>query len=494
MSLKKVLSLGISVVFLGSISVGITVADELKDLSLIKPLTSHRSSSNDPTGNVDNVTSFAPGQTHIMLDSKGPGCIRHIWMTIAAFPGHQTVLRDLVLRMYWENATLPAVEVPLGDFFALGHGRYNTIRSVPVCVGDNPRALNCYWPMPFHQHGRIEIYNAGDRGIRRIYYNIDYELGAQDSQQGLFHALYRRDPDLPGQPDDGIKPQNNYVILETEGEGQFVGCVLSVDAAAKGWWGEGDEMIYVDRRDEPTIRGTGSEDYFCNAWGFSKPFSYPYYGVPLLEKLQNGNKLTTAYRWHITDPVRFFNYLKVTIEHIYPKNITNDYSSVAFWYQRQPIQKREALPQGSANHPQFDPPEKNTTGNYDIDGTELEVTLRWEGLDVLAVTTEYSKTSRGGYLRIRPGAQLCALPLNVDENGLYEVQVRPYLQFPDAVTKFQMGLEKDKLKTIDKPAGDILFKYLSLGKTDSKNGVVTFFLKSSGPVGLDAIRLQKVSP
>ncbi len=491
---NNILYVGTYVIVLGSILTGVSVANDRNDLSLIKPLTSHRSSSNDPTGNTDNITSFAPGQTHTMLDCQGPGCIHHFWMTVSTFPGHQTVLRDLVLRMYWENAPVPAVEVPLGDFFALGHGRYYTVRSATVCVGDNPKALNCYWPMPFHQHARIEIHNAGNRGVRRIYYNIDYELGPLDTQQALFHALYRREPHLPGQPQSDINPQDNYVILETEGQGQFVGCVLSVDADARGWWGEGDDMIYVDRRDRPTIKGTGSEDYFCNAWGFKNPFSFPYYGAPLLEKLQNGHKLTTAYRWHITDPIRFHHYLKVTIEHLYPPNITNDYASVAFWYQRQPIRKREPLPPGSKNHPQFDPPEKNTAGKYQIDGTELEVALRQQGLEVLAVTTSLSSTSRGGYLRIGPGSQLCTVPLKVDEDGRYEIRIRPYLDFSDAVSQFQLGVAHDNLKTIRKPADGSLFKYITLGNADSQNGVVRFYLKSTGPVGLDAIQLQKVSP
>lgn len=328
----------------------------IDDVAKIKPLVSGRTGTHDPAGNADSLNSFGPGATQVLLDVAGPGRINHVWMTYATFAGHQTLLRDLVLRMYWEQSTVPAVEVPLGDFFALGHGRSYQVNSAAIVVGDHVRALNCYWPMPFYQHARIELYNGGERTVRRIFYNIDYETGPIESELGLFHAVYHRNKSLAGQNRFALEPEKNYVILETEGRGQYVGCVLNVDADAKGWWGEGDEIIYVDRRDKPAISGAGSEDYFCNAWGFRNEFSYGYYGVPLLETLDNERKLTTAYRWHIPDPVRFERYVKVTLEPIYDESVTNDYSSVAFWYQHDPIKHRRPLPKD--NRARFNPPAK----------------------------------------------------------------------------------------------------------------------------------------
>jgi len=310
----------VSVIFMIILSVQTSLYGMgLDELATVVDRTSHRASSYDRTGgNIDIISSFAPRATEVLLDTEGPGKITHMWLTFTSFPGNQTALRDLVIRMYWEHSSVPSVEVPLGDFFALGHNKYYQVQSIPVAVGDNRRALNCYWPMPFYKHARIELYNNGRRSIRRIYYNIDYELGSIPARQGLFHAEYRRDKELRGQSKHGnTTGKDNYVILETEGRGHYVGCVLYVDAQPGGWWGEGDDMIFIDHYEKPVIIGTGSEDYFCNAWGYANAFSYPYYGAPLLEKRPDGGKYTTVYRWHVQDPVRFTKHIKVTIEHVY---------------------------------------------------------------------------------------------------------------------------------------------------------------------------------
>src|SRR6476469_609621 len=138
----------------------------LEDLPALQDRTSHRASSHDPTGgNVDSLLSLAPGSTHVLLETDGPGCVRHVWMTLTVFPNHATALRDLVLRMSWEGSGVPAVETPLGDFFALGHCRRYPVQSAPIAVGQHPSALNCYWPMPFYKHARIELYNSGTRSV-----------------------------------------------------------------------------------------------------------------------------------------------------------------------------------------------------------------------------------------------------------------------------------------------------------------------------------------
>ncbi len=466
----------------------------MSDVAKIKPLESRRASTHDPAGNADSLNSFAPGQTHVMLDKDGPGRINHIWMTYATFAGHQTALRDLVIRMYWENSAIPAVEVPLGDFFAQGHSRSYNVNSAPITIGENPRALNCYWPMPFYKHARIEIYNSGQRGIRRIFYNINYELGPMDTDLGLFHAVYHRNRNLPGQNRFQLEKDKNYVILETQGQGQYVGCVLNVDADAEGWWGEGDEIIYVDDQNQPRISGTGSEDYFCNAWGFKNTFSYAYYGVPLTEKLENGRQLTTAYCWHIPDPVRFEQYIKVTLEPIFKPMVTNDYSSVAFWYQKEPIKKREPLP--ADNQARFNPPAKNTSGCYSMDGTELEPSLRQNGLKVLALMTPKDEIDipREGYLRLEPEGKIIAMPLPVDENGRYEVEVQPCLTFADAANRFMLGVDQNNLTSYNKPDNAYEAPFLSAGQAQSHNGFITIYLQADAPLGIDALRWRKISP
>ncbi|MGB9626342.1 MAG: glycoside hydrolase family 172 protein, partial [Phycisphaerae bacterium] len=215
--------------------------DELADIATIVDRTTHRASSYDRSGgNEDAIVSFAPDTAHVLMEADGPGRVTHIWMTVGVFPNHTTFLRDLVLRAYWERSRVPSVEVPLGDFFALGHCKRYLVQSIPVAVGANPGAMNCYWPMPFHKHARIEICNAGGRSIRKLYYHVDYELGSIPPDQGLFHAVYRRDKQVPAQAAAGnTTGAGNYVILDTAGEGQYVGCVLSVDAQPGGWWGEG---------------------------------------------------------------------------------------------------------------------------------------------------------------------------------------------------------------------------------------------------------------
>jgi hypothetical protein len=167
--------------------------------------------------------------------------ITHLWMTLAESPVHTTVLRDLVLRIFWEDSPVPSVDVPLGDSFGLGHAlpaqfyqrRKFHIASAPVAVGQNERALNCYWPMPFQRAARVEIYNNGPLTLRLLYYHVDYELGAQPAQSGLFHANFRQSNDHAGQmPDESyvnLDGKDNYVLLETEGRGQYLGCFFFID-------------------------------------------------------------------------------------------------------------------------------------------------------------------------------------------------------------------------------------------------------------------------
>ena len=336
----------------------------LEDCFLIRDdATTHRASSYDRTGgNNDFITDLAPGETAVLLDTAGPGKITHLWMTLAESPVHDTVLRDLVLRVYWEGATVPSVEVPLGDFFGVGFGlpanfyrnRKFQFASAPVAVGGNDRALNCYWPMPFQRAARMEIYNNGLLTLRLMYYHVDYELGPQPANAGLFHANFVQSNDHAGQMSDerytNLDGKDNYVLLETEGRGQYVGCFWYIDTPLDHWWGEGDDMIFIDRSPLPAIYGTGSEDYFNNAWGYQTPFSFPYYGAPLLAKHAAGD-FNTLYRFHLPDPIHFKTHVKVTMECWWLQTKSAHLASVSFWYQNQPLASRASLPAGKANHP-----------------------------------------------------------------------------------------------------------------------------------------------
>ncbi|UCD27400.1 MAG: DUF2961 domain-containing protein [Planctomycetota bacterium] len=467
----------------------------LENLATVVDRTSHRASSYDRAGgNIDIISSFAPRASEVLLDTDGPGKITHVWFTFTPFPGNKTALRDLVIRMYWEHSSVPSVEVPLGDFFALGHNKYYTVHSIPVAVGDNRKALNCYWPMPFYKHARIELYNNGRRSIRRIYYHIDYELGSIAADQGLFHAEFRRDKELRTQARHGnVTGEDNYVILETEGRGHYVGCALFIDAQAGGWWGEGDDMIFIDHSERPVIIGTGSEDYFCNAWGYRSAFSYPFYGAPLLEKRPDKGSFTTVYRWHIHDPVRFKKHIRVTIEHLFHPKVVNDYSSVAFWYQMEPIKGRRPLPYAEDNHPRNYEKEPPRPSTFELDGTELEPELQSQGIAARAITAElHDGYKNGGWLRVRTGERgKVEMKIPVPEEGNYRVQLKPVNHIIEGF--IEVGLKGSELRRIEKREfSEHKVPYVNLGKVNSKDKKLIIVVGGNSAVGIDHLKVEKV--
>ncbi|MBV6504376.1 MAG: hypothetical protein AKCLJLPJ_02504 [Fimbriimonadales bacterium] len=302
-----------------------------------------------PKGDLQERSNFdnfrvAPGATHVLMDAKGPGVITHIWMTFLGpekqdwAPQGSANHQDMLLRIYWDDSSKPGVEAPVGDFFANCFGRRDEVISVPVVVEDAD-SYNCYWHMPFRKAARIEIVNQSDKPISLLYYNIDWiQLESLPEDTPYFYAQYRQEyPAKSGQ---------DYVILETEGKGHYVGTVLAVRTRSPSWFGEGDEKIYIDGESGPSIWGTGTEDYFLSAWGLKRT-STPYFGVPYFDQWGIVGGHTSAYRWHINDPIVFQKGIRVTIEHFgwispdenpdYRRMSWNeredDYSSIAFWYQ-----------------------------------------------------------------------------------------------------------------------------------------------------------------
>ncbi len=318
----------------------------LNALFLMRDARTKRSSSSDAKwehGNGDS-RKIPKGETLELANLKGPGIIRHIWFTF--YGGGPKYPRAMVLRMYWDGDPEPAVESPLGDFFAVGHGSVRLVNSLPVSVTADGKAYNCYWPMPFRQQARITVTNDGpaDGGV---FWYIDYEeLPSLPSNTAYFHAQYRQEyPCKPGQ---------DYLILDAEGSGHYVGTVQSTQIRTQSWYGEGDDRFFIDGETEPSLRGTGTEDYFCDAWGF-RVIERPFYGVPLMEGFDAGDRVS-VYRWHIGDPVHFRKSLKVTIE---DKGVTftaegkkvsgfmerqDLMSSVAFWYQTGKARRFATLP------------------------------------------------------------------------------------------------------------------------------------------------------
>jgi len=322
----------------------------LSSLTRVRKARTLRSSSFDRTGRNRDAVTVPPGETFVMADLKGPGCIRHIWMT------QQRGYRDVVLKMFWDGSDHPSVLCPLGDFFGLGHEIVNSYQSLLFTASTRANnqfnagcALNCYAQMPFRKSARIEIENQGDVPHGQYFY-VDYEIYDEPLPEdvGLFHAHFRRQNPFPGwaheirvnTSDVNIVNKgrtawrNNYVILDATGAGHYVGCNLSVTNFQGTWWGEGDDMIWVDGyKWPPDLHGTGSEDYLNQAWGM-QPNAFLRNGSSIYESHTNGYQ--TSYVHHLENPVRFQKEIKVTIEHGHGNHLCNEMSSVAYWYQAGP--------------------------------------------------------------------------------------------------------------------------------------------------------------
>ncbi|GGB30800.1 glycoside hydrolase family 172 protein [Mucilaginibacter rubeus] len=282
--------------------------------------------------------------TFTVAEINGSGAIQHIWMTPTGN------WRYSIIRFYWDDETTPSVEVPVGDFFCMGWGKYAPVNSLAVAV--NPgSAFNCYWPMPFRKKCRITMENIDDADMV-LYYQVDYTLTDVPEDAGYFHAQFRRVNPLPYKKD--------FVLVDSiKGKGQYVGTYIAYGSNKNGWWGEGEIKFFMDGDTKfPTINGTGTEDYFCGSYDFDtrhkdangkeKPgteyteFCSPYSGLPQVIRGDGHYEIAQRfgmYRWHIVDPIRFEKSLKVTIQALGWRHdgrympLQDDIASTVFWYQ-----------------------------------------------------------------------------------------------------------------------------------------------------------------
>ncbi len=305
------------------------------------------------------IRGLAPGSITTLAEMEGPGIIQHIWVTVTDRTDKDYyVLRDLVLRMYWDDEKEPSVEVPLGDFFCCGFARGCEVNSLPIAV--NPkRAMNSYFQMPFRKKAKITVENQHEAEVPAFFYQVDYCLYDELPEDiTYFHAQWRRER--------LTKKQEDYTIVDgIKGKGHYVGTYMALTALERYWWGEGEIKFYLDGdEDYPTICGTGTEDYFGGAWSFggidaqgrmiektySTPFmGYPYYSHHDTEVFNPYHNDDTSaqrgfYRFHIMDPILFEEDLKVTIQQIGTCHKGNferqdDVASVAYWYQTEPHSK-----------------------------------------------------------------------------------------------------------------------------------------------------------
>ncbi len=286
-------------------------------------------SSYDTTGGNRDRHELAPGDSVVLLDLAGPGVIRRLWITVAS--GDEDYLRRLALKMYWDGEEAPSVAVPLGDFFGNGfEKRHYTALPMGVSSG----GFYCYLPMPFAQRARIVAENGTGQVVDAFYFNASVELGPPLPEPlATFHAAWSRDPRTTS--------PRPHLVLDAAGAGHLVGVALSAESYDGSYWFlEGDEIFTVDG--EFRGQGTGTEDYFNGGWYFQDgPFSAPYHGVVLMDPARGR---VAAYRWHLPDPVRFRDSLRVELEHGHGNEVVADYATVAFWYQAEPHRALPPLP------------------------------------------------------------------------------------------------------------------------------------------------------
>ena len=468
---------------------------ELEGLAGLKDWQTMRSSSSDPNwrnGNWD-ARPIPPGETLVLAQLEGPGIIRHFWNTIAS--QEMGYSRLLVLRMYWDGEENPSVECPIGDFFGVGHGIDAPFTSLPVRVSSDGRARNCYWPMPFRKSARITVTNEGEKPTQALYWYIDWhKVKRLKRNTAYFHASYRQEfPTVMGR---------NYLIADLEGRGHYVGTVQSVRQHKASWWGEGDDFFFIDGEEEPSLRGTGSEDYFCEAWGL-RHIDGPFYGVPVMEGYDALNR-TTCYRWHIADPAIFRKSLRVEIEH---KGVEfnekgevisgfeereDDFSTVAFWYQTEPHKPFPELPHGYARL-YYDPKSL----------VEAEASLDRVEASAGNVAEQQGAWSGGGqvFWTAAEADQWLTVPFEVEEDGIYQIVL--FLTHSYDYGIFQIELDGAPLmKPLDLYNSSVTTHEHALPPQTLSDGRHTLTFRNVGTsdrskgyyFGLDAMRLSKQNP
>jgi hypothetical protein len=323
----------------------------LPDYARAQQYKSLKQSSFDTTGGNRDYWPIAGGAEREVFRATGPGVITHIWFTIAARSDHH--LKEIVLRGYWDGNDKPSVEAPIGDFFGLNLGQYVIYESAYLACSPG-KSLNCYFAMPYKRSARFTVTNESKQAIGAFYSNIDYlSVPTLPADALYFHAQYRQA--APCVPTTGeaaklnLNGEHNYVFAETRGRGHLMGVTLGVLQNADGWWGEGDDMIFVDDEAKPLINGTGSEDYFLGSWDFGGedaaiPFAHRQYGAPLIVAAERMGGRYCCYRWHGDNPVTFQRYLKHTIEHGHANDRADNFFSACYWYQSEPYTNFPALP------------------------------------------------------------------------------------------------------------------------------------------------------
>lgn len=339
------------------------IANDLSTICLKRSAKRCRASSYDRNGGNEDRVYLEPGETFEFARMEQPGCIRHIWITLAneGFELERNCFRKTLLRFYWDGKDYPSVEAPIGDFFGMGHGISKNFVSAPLQMSpEDGKGFNCWWPMPYRS-ARLTVTNECKTKLV-FYYYVDYEEYPEaDEDLCYFHAAWRRECPTKGVDESkfanhnawcfeesNLSGEENYLVLHTRGKGHYCGCNVNIhNLSTSGLWdwpGEGDDMIFIDGDTEPTLNGTGTEDYVNMAWCPMQEYSAPYHGL-ILGGRDNWKGKITYYRYHIADPIMFEKEIKVTIEHGHCNHRSDDWSTTAYWYQTEPAKiEWEMLP------------------------------------------------------------------------------------------------------------------------------------------------------
>ncbi len=327
----------------------VNITGEMYDLAKMKSgVRNRRISSYDRSGNNrDHLSNIKPGETRTIAEISGTGIINHIWITIA--PGPDRLKRnDVIIRMYWDDKSYPSVESPIGPFFGQGWDEQYNFASLPLSAGPgNGTGLCSYFQMPFASGAKIEIENQSDETITSFYFYVDYlEMKKLPQDMGRFHAWYNHEltEALPqgetewgvvGKQGENKNGTGNYLFADIKGKGHFVGINYYVHCPSPMWYGEGDDMWFIDGEELPSLIGTGTEDFFNTSWCPKEKYYHPYFGYPRVNDDIGWLGRTHVYRFFINDPVYFETSLKGTIEHGHENNLTLDLATVAYWYQNE---------------------------------------------------------------------------------------------------------------------------------------------------------------
>lgn len=290
-----------------------------------------------------------PGERKIIAQYNKPGIITRLWMTMSGWFWENwdvreekwpdtSILKKLILRIYWDDNDFPSVEAPIGDFFGIGHCEFK--HYVSKYLGMSSGGFYCYLPMPFNKV-KIEVENLHDKSIPHLFLNANYtSYDVLPDNAGRLHCMYNAGTNA------GSEPQ---YIIKTKGKGHFVGCCLSMQSWLPNYLGylEAPEYIYIDYNFEqkvPSIVGTGLEDYFNGGWYFRDgEFNAPLHGVPLKDALRS---MISMYRFHENDVICFDKSFVMMFQSPRPPEHTREYkfSSTAYWYQQKASELLFKLP------------------------------------------------------------------------------------------------------------------------------------------------------